>query len=66
MPDIPPEYLRYGGVIVVVILVLWALAKLTAKTETPSYIVDRRCKACGWTGQASKFNAKCPKCSAQL
>ena len=66
MPDIPPEYLRYGAIALVVVGVLWALSKLTAKKETPGYIVQRRCKACGWTGGASKFNAKCPKCSQPL
>ncbi len=66
MPDIPAEYLRYGGAALAVALVLWALSKLLSKKEESRHHVTTTCKSCGWQGQVSKYRPRCPSCNATL
>jgi predicted Zn-ribbon and HTH transcriptional regulator len=67
MPDIPEEYIRYGVMALVAIVVIWGISKLMPKKSlTEAVTIPRACKACGWNGRASKFVLKCPKCAASL
>ena len=62
----------FGGVTVkhaVILLVVAAIiggvykAMSGKKSMGGSHVVKRRCKSCGWAGEVSQFNKKCPKCA---
>jgi predicted Zn-ribbon and HTH transcriptional regulator len=68
MPDVPQEDLiRYGVMALVAIVVIWGISKLMPKKSLSEDVtIPRSCKKCGWTGRASKFVLKCPKCGGSL
>jgi predicted Zn-ribbon and HTH transcriptional regulator len=66
MPDIPEDWIKYAGLAVVAVVVVWGISKLMPKKEATEHTMMRSCKACGWSGRVSKFNLKCPKCNAAL
>ncbi len=49
------------------LIVLGAVLNLLKKKPNdPQHLVQKRCNACRWTGQVSKFNTKCPKCGKAI
>lgn len=57
---------RTIGAIVVVVAVLWFLARLLSRPKVTSHVTTSRCSHCGWTGHVSKFKPVCPKCAKPI
>lgn len=59
--------LHLGIALVVVLLILIGLQSLR-KEETPGkdLIVKAHCTGCGWRGNLSKYQRKCPGCAGEV
>ena len=52
--------------IVVALLVLVGVLRLLKRKPQSEHTEMRRCAACGWTGEMSRYRPVCPKCAARL
>lgn len=57
-------HLIYGGVALVVLIVLFKL--FGKKQETDTYMLKVTCPRCGWSGNVGKYNRICRKCNFQI
>ncbi|QTA81008.1 Uncharacterized protein dnl_33290 [Desulfonema limicola] len=60
------DILIYGGLAVVILMILSFIKKLFTSKEPEKYTQAVKCAGCGWSGRVSEFAGRCPQCNSPL